>query len=189
LRRFVLFVLSGLFIVSLNPVFAATYNLDPTHTYPNFTVSHLGYSTMHGRFGATKGTMELDLDKGTGSVSVVIEAKSIDTGFHKRDEHLRSPDFFNVNEFPEITFKSTKVKFKGDSKAQVDGDLTIMGVTKNVSLMVHHIRCAIHPFNKKEVCGFDATTSIKRSDFGMKFGLPAIGDDIAISLEVEGVRQ
>lgn len=180
----------GLF-VSLLPIgaIAAKYELDPTHTYPHFQISHLGFSTMGGMFTHTKGSFEMDQDKGTGSVSVTIDASSIFTGFKKRDDHLRSPDFFNVNEFPEITFKSTSVKFKGKTAATVKGKLTIMGTSKNVTLDVDKIHCGANPFNKKPTCGFNATTMVKRSDFGMKYGLPAIGDDLAIRLEAEGVLQ
>ena len=92
--------------------FADTYQIDPTHTYPNFVVNHAGYSNLYGRFGKTSGTIEMDKAAGTGAVNIVIDAASIDTGFSKRDDHLRSPDFFNVAEFPEITFKSTKVSYQ-----------------------------------------------------------------------------
>jgi len=169
--------------------YAASYTIDPTHTYPNFTVSHLGYSTMHGQFAKTKGTLEYDKASGEGSVDIVIDAASIYTGFKKRDDHLRSPDFFNVVEFPEITFKSTSAKL-GSTGGKVTGDLTIMGVTKSITLDVSKVKCGKHPFNPKltEVCGFDATASLMRSDFGLKYGVPAIGDKITIELEVEAVR-
>jgi len=166
---------------------AASYTIDPQHTYPNFTINHLGFSTLHGRFGKTTGKLNLDQAKGTGSVDIVIDVASINTGFKKRDDHLRSPDFFNAIEFPEITFKSTKVTFQGKG-ATVVGDLTIMGVTKSVSLAVDSISCGVHPFSKKQVCGFDATTQLKRSDFGIKYALPAVGDDISLNIEVEATR-
>ncbi len=187
MRKIALTVVAGL-VLPLSAQ-AAKYEFDSAHTYPNFTISHLGFSTMHGRFNKTSGSMELDMKKKTASFNVTIDAASIDTGFKKRDDHLRNQDFFNVVEFPEITFKSTKVKFMGDKKAEVTGKLTIMGVTKTVKLDVHSINCGTHPFNKKEVCGFDATTNIKRSDFGIKYGLPAIGDEVGIMLEAEAVRQ
>lgn len=168
---------------------AASYKIDPAHTYPNFTINHLGFSTMHGVFTKTSGTLEMDQAAGTGKVDITIDASSVFTGFGKRDDHLRSPDFFNVVEFPEITFKSTKVKFAGHG-AKVTGDLTIMGKTKSVTLDVDRIHCGKHPFNPKinEVCGFNATTSINRSDFGVKYGTPAIGDQVDIRLEVEATR-
>ncbi|MFV2056482.1 MAG: YceI family protein [Thiohalomonadales bacterium] len=168
--------------------FAASYKIDPLHTYPNFTISHLGFSTMHGRFGKTSGSMEMDLDKGTGSVNIIVETASVNTGHKKRDDHLRSPDFFNAVEFPQITYKSTKVTFMGKNKASINGDLTIKGVSKPVTLEVSHIKCGVHPFSKKQICGFDASTKIKRSDFGIKYGLPAIGDDINLSFEIEAEK-
>jgi polyisoprenoid-binding protein YceI len=166
---------------------AASYTIDPAHTYPNFTINHLGFSTLHGRFGKTSGKLSMDKEKGTGSVEVVIDVASVDTGFKKRDDHLRSPDFFNAVEFPEITFKSTKVTFQGEG-ATVVGDLTIKGVTKSVTLAVDSINCGVHPFSKKQVCGFNATTQIKRSDFGVKYALPAVGDDVSLTLEVEATK-
>lgn len=182
-KMFVVVVLSAISMAAV----ADSYTIDPAHTYPNFTINHLGFSTMHGRFDKSQGTLTMDREKGTGSVEVVVDMASVSTGFAKRDDHLRSPDFFNVAEFPEMTFKSTKVEFMGKG-AKVTGDLTIKGVTKSVVLDVDSINCGTHPFNKKTVCGFGATTSIKRSDFGIKYGLPTIGDDMNITLEVEAVK-
>ncbi len=174
------------------PVFAAeSFTIDPMHTYPHFSINHLGFSTMHGRFGKTTGTLTVDAAKKTGSVEVVIDAASVDTGFVKRDDHLRSPDFLNVVEFPEITYKSTKVVINDDKSAVVDGDLTIAGVTKPVRLDVKSMNCGINPMDPKKqiyVCGFDAETKIKRSDFGVKFALPAVGDEMRLVFEVEAIR-
>ncbi len=166
------------------------YTIDPYHTFPNFTISHLGFSTMHGRFGQTKGTIVMDRDNKTGSVEVVIDASSIDTGYKKRDDDLRAPDFLNVVEFPEITYKSTKVTLNDDASAgTVDGNLTIKGVTNPVTLKIDHIHCGPNPFRKTQYrCGFNATAHIKRSDFNVKYGLPLIGDDMDLAFEVEAVR-
>ena len=166
-----------------------TYELDPAHTYPHFTVNHLGFSTMHGRFNTTSGTITIDKAKGTGSVNIEVDVNSIDTAHAKRDEHLRGPDFFNAAEFPKMTYKSTKVTINKDNSAVVEGNLTIMGVSQPVTLNVEKMNCGVHPFNKKEVCGFDATATIKRSDFGIKYGLPAIGDEINMNIEAEGVKK
>ena len=168
-----------------------SYTIDSLHTYPNFTINHLGFSTMHGRFGKTTGKLTIDREKGTGVVDVVIDAASVNTGFEKRDDHLRSPDFLNVVEFPEITYKSTKVVINSDKSAVVDGNLTLAGVTKPVRLNVKRMNCAINPMDPKKekfVCGFDAETKIKRSAFGVKFALPAVGDEMGISLAVEALR-
>lgn len=181
-----------LMLLSPMALFAAEkYTIDPNHTYPNFTIDHLGYSTMHGRFGKTSGTMMLDRETMTGSVDIRIDASSVDTGMQKRDDHLRSPDFLNASEFPHILYKADKVKLNKDGTGKVNGKLTIMGVTKPVSLMVTRMHCAVHPFDptkQKFVCGFDATAQIKRSDFGVNYGLPGIGDDMMLSFEVEATR-
>jgi len=180
---------SFLLVLSMNYASAAKYQLDPSHTYPNFSVSHLGFSTMYGHFGKTSGTMEYDASSGKGSVNIIIDAASIYTGHKKRDKHLRSPDFFNVIEFPDITFNSTSAKLSGGN-GTVEGELTMLGVTKSVVLTVSKIKCGKHPFNPKltEVCGFDASTKIKRTDFGMTYGMPAIGDEISIVIGIEGTR-
>lgn len=170
---------------------AESYTIDPNHTFPNFKINHLGFSTMYGRFGETAGTLTIDRENNTGSVEVVIDAASIDTGMQKRDDHLRSPDFLNVVEFPEITYRSTDVVLHGDGSATVDGKLTIQGVSRPVRLDVSSINCGIHPMDPKKekfVCGFDASTKIKRSDFGVDYALPAIGDEMEIMLEVEAER-
>ena len=171
---------------------AENYKIDSAHTYPYFSISHLGFSTMHGRFNTTTGSITMDKANKTGSVNITIDAASIDTSHKKRDDHLRSPDFLNVIEFPEITYKSSKVTIKADDSAVVEGQLTIMGTSKPVTLQVSRISCGIHPFDptkKKFVCGFDATAKIMRSDFGVKFGLPKIGDEMNLVFEVEGIRQ
>ena len=168
-----------------------SYTIDPNHTYPNFTINHLGFSTMHGRFGKTSGKLTLDRDTMTGSVDVTIDASSVDTGFQKRNDHLRSPDFLNVGEFPTITYKADNVKLNKDGTGMVNGKLTLAGVTKIVPLKVDRMNCATHPFDpskKKFVCGFDASATIKRSDFGVNYGLPAISDEMQLSFELEAER-
>ena len=182
-------------VLPISVMAADSFTIDPLHTFPNFTIDHLGFSTMHGRFGKTSGKLTVDEAKHSGSVDIVIDASSVDTGFIKRDDHLRSPDFLNAAEFPEITYKSTKVTIKGDvtgnATATVDGNLTISGVTKPVSLDVTRMHCGINPMDPKKQqyrCGFDAHAKIKRSDFGVKFALPAIGDEMNIDLGVEAVR-
>lgn len=178
-------------LLPMTAMAAESYTIDPLHTFPNFTISHLGFSTMHGRFGKTTGKLTIDKDNGTGSVEVAIDAASVNTGYDKRDDHLRSPDFLNANEFPEITYKSTKVSINKDSSAVVEGNLTISGVTKPVTLQVKSMHCGINPMDPKKEqyrCGFDAETTIKRSDFGVKFAVPAIGDEMNIDLELEAIR-
>ena len=187
--RSLLIVLFG-FIASHFTVsaYAASYTIDPAHTYPYFEINHLGFSTMRGRFEKTSGKLTMDLAKKTGSVDITIEAASISTAHEKRDKHLRSPDFLNAAEYPTITFKSSKVTFTSDTTITVVGDLTVTGVTKPVTLKVTNIVCGNNPYNKKPQCGFDAHTSFKRSEFGMKYGLPGIGDEMKINFEVEAYK-
>lgn len=167
------------------------FTIDSSHTYPHFKIDHLGFSTLMGRFNETSGKLVIDTAAKTGSVDITIKAASVDTGFQKRDDHLRSPDFLNAAEFPEITYKSSKVMIGDDNSVHVEGNLTISGVSKPVALHVDKMNCGIHPMDPKKekfVCGFNATTQIKRSDFGIKYALPAVGDDMEIFIEVEGIR-
>lgn len=165
-----------------------SYTIDPGHTYPHFKISHLGFSTMIGRFNSSSGKLTMDKAKGTGSVEIVVDVNSIDTAHAKRDKHLKSPDFFNAAEFPKMTFKSTSVKINKDNSAVAKGNLTIMGISKPLTLKVKSINCGVHPFNKKQVCGFDAMGSFKRSSYGMKYGLPGIGDDVTLMIEAEATK-
>ncbi len=165
-----------------------TFTADPAHTYTHFTINHLGFSTMHGRFNQSSGKVTLDTAAKKGSVDISIAASSVDTGFAKRDEHLKSPDFFNAAEFPTITYKSDSIKFKGDKPVAVEGNLTLLGVTKPVTLTISEFNCGTNPMSKKYECGAGATAQIKRSDFGMKTFLPAVGDDIKLEFEIEAYK-
>jgi polyisoprenoid-binding protein YceI len=165
----------------LSAVAAESYTIDPPHTFPHFSINHLGFSTMQGRFDRTSGTVTLDRAAKTGTVNISIEAGSISTGFAKRDEHLKSPDFFNAVEFPAITYKS-------DKPSSVDGSLTIMGVTKPVTLTIDAFNCGTNPMSKKDECGAAASAQIKRSDFGVKYALPAVGDDVKLVFEIEAIK-
>ena len=168
----------------------ADYEIDMSHTFVLFDVNHLGFSNMPGRFAEFSGELSFDDENIENSkVSVTIQTGSVDTFHAKRDEHLRSPDFFNAAEFPEMTFSSTSIKKNGDNTAKLVGDLTLLGVTKQVELDLTLNKAGAHPFNKKTVAGFTATGVIKRSDFGMKYGVPNIGDDISLRLELEGVKK
>lgn len=167
---------------------ADNYTIDPPHTFPHFSINHLGFSTMQGRFEDTSGKITLDRAAKTGSVDITIKTASISTGFVKRDDHLKSPDFFNAAEFPTITYKSTAMRFKGDTPSSVDGNLTISGVTKPVTLSIDAFNCGTNPMSKKDTCGAAASAQIKRSDFGVKYALPAVGDDVKLVFEIEAIK-
>ena len=181
-------LLTALAALPASSVLAESYTVDPAHTYVSFAINHLGFSTMRGKFNQQSGSLEYDPAAKSASVTIEIDAGSIDTGHVKRDEHLSSPDFLNVVENPTITFKSTKVGWSGGKMSSVTGDLTVMGVSKPVTLKVTSIVCGEHPFNKKQVCGFDAEASIKRSDFGVNYGLPAIGEVLDLNIELEAFK-
>jgi len=173
-----------------------TYTMDPYHSYVHFEVDHLGgMSRMRGRFDKTAGKFSIDHAAKTGSLEVTVQTASISTGDNDRgtrprarDEHLRSPDLFNAVEYPTMSFKSTRVVFKGDAPATVEGNVTLLGVTKPLILHVEHWRCGPSPATKREMCGANASGTIKRSDFGMKYGIPLVGDEQKLWIEVEGYK-
>ena len=165
------------------------YKLDPAHTAVVFIVDHLGFSKAVGSFNTVAGELSFDKDAADkSSLSVTIDTASVDTNHAKRDEHLKSPDFFNVKEFPKMTFKSTKIEKTGDKTGKLHGDLTLLGVTKPVVLDVTFNKDGVSPASKLDTVGFSARGTIKRSDFGMKYGVPNIGDDIQIIIESEAVK-
>jgi polyisoprenoid-binding protein YceI len=166
-----------------------TYTIDSTHTFPSFEVGHLGFSTQRGRFNKTSGKLMLDLTAKTGSVDITIDTTTIDTGLEALEKALRADGFFNTDKFPTMTFKGNRMRFEGDKLVAVDGDFTLLGVTKPVTLQVAGFRCAMHPLAKKPACGADASTSLRRSDFGIvKFPAPIIGEDVRIMIQVEAIK-
>ncbi len=172
-----------------------SYTIDPYHTYPNFTIDHLGIATMYGRFNKTSGKATLDRAAKAGSLDLTIEAASIDTGdgdkgsrSQSRDDHLRKADFFNTAEFPRITYKSTRFNFAGDNPSAIEGNLTLLGVTKPLTLTVERFKCNPAQGNSKERCGGNATGKFKRSDFGMKFAIPSIGDEVTLLVTFEATK-
>lgn len=173
------------------PALAApeVFVIDNGHTFPRFSYKHLGYSTQLSRFNKTTGTVTLDAAKGAGTVDVVIDMKSVDTGSALFDEHIQGPDFLDTAQYPTATFKSTGVKFEGDKPVSIDGDLTIKGVTRPVTLTVTSYQRMPHPMAKKEAIGADATTVIKRSDFNAGKHAPYVGDEVTLSIALEAVKQ
>jgi len=171
------------------PAFAApeTFIIDGTHTYPRFSYSHLGFSTQLSRFNKTSGKVVYDKATKTGEVDIVIDMKSVDTGFAVFDEHIQRTDYFDTANHPTATFKSTKVNFNGDQPASIDGNLTIKGVTKPVTLTVTSFQAAAHPMLKKNAIGANAYTLIKRSDFNAGKNAPNVGDEVRIDIALEAI--
>lgn len=172
------------------PAFAAeTYTIDSKHTFPSFEISHLGFSTQRGRFNGTTGKIVLDQAAKSGSVDVSIDTASVDTGLEALEKHLRGEDFFNSAKFPTMTFKGNRMRFEGDRLVAVDGEFTMLGVTKPVTLKVDNFRCAMHPLAKKPACGADASTVIRRSEFGLtKYPAPVLGEEVKVLIQIEALR-
>ena len=174
--------------VSVSAYAADTYSIDPNHTFPVFEVNHLGFSTQHVRFDKTSGTITLDMAAKKGSVDLKIETTSLDMGFPLWNEHMSADGFFNTAKFPTMTFKSTKLIFKDDKVVAAEGDFTMLGVTKPLTITVNDFKCGDHPMLKKPMCGANITGTIKRSDFGMSKYVPAISDEIKIHVPVEAYK-
>lgn len=172
------------------------YTVDPYHSFTYFSLDHLGLATLHGRFDKNSGKFTLDRAAKTGSVEFNVETASVSTGDNdkgsrarSRDEHLRAADFFNVAEFPRMTFKSTAVRFGAEYPTQIDGNLTLLGTTRPVTLTVERFRCVQNTPPRKDRCGGNVTGKLKRSDFGMKTGIPNIGDEVALNVMFEADKE
>ena len=166
-----------------------TFVLDTNHTKPRFEYSHFGYSTQVSRFDTVTGTITIDRAAKTGSVDVTIDAKSVSTGYALFNGHIQGEDFFDTAKYPTITYKSDKLNFDGDMLVGVEGNLTIKGVTKPVTLTVTSMLCKPHPMAKKDACGANATAQVKRSDFNMGKYAPAVSDEVTLSIPVESMKQ
>ena len=160
---------------------ADIYSIDPSHTYPSFEADHMGVSIWRGKFDKTSGTVTLDRAAKTGTVDITIDTASIDFGHAKMNEHAKSADMFDVAKYPTAQYKGN-IKFNGDKPATVEGELTLHGVTKPVTLKVSFLAAGANPMNKKYTVGFEATGKFKRSDFGVKTYLPMIGDDVSLTI-------
>jgi polyisoprenoid-binding protein YceI len=166
-----------------------TYVLDGTHSFPRFSYNHFGYSTQLSRFGKTAGTLVLDKVARTGSVDIVIDTHSVDSGVPLLNEHLAGPEYFDAEHYPTATFKSTRIVFDGDKPASIEGKLTIKGVTRDVTLTVTSFQAMPHPMLKKDAIGANAWTVIKRSDFNAGKYAPYVSDEVRIDVAVEAVRE
>ena len=172
------------------PVFAVTYTLDPAHTQVVFSWNHFGYSNPSAQLHKVAGTLEFDQANPTkSSVSVTIPLSSINSNTPKLDQDLESNNYFDVAKYPDATFKSTKVeKGAAKDKLKVTGDLTLHGVTKPVVLNVTINKVGEHPMRKAPTAGFDATTTIKRSEFGITRLAPMVSDEIKIHITSEAIE-
>lgn len=173
------------------PALAApvSYGVEPNHTFPRFSYTHLGFTTQQSRFDKTTGTVVYDKEGRSGSVDITIDARSVSTGSALFNQHIQAEDFLDTANHPSVTFKSTKVNFDGDKPVSIEGDLTMKGVTKRVTLTVTRFLAAPHPIQKKDTIGADAYTIVKRSDFNMGKYAPAVSDEVRIDIAIEALKQ
>ena len=168
---------------------ADKYVFDKTHTQIIFFVKHLGFSFSEGEFLDFDGGFTFDTENPEqSSIDVTINTDSIDMDDEAWDKHMKNEDFFNVAEYPTMAFKSTLIEVTGEDTAKITGDLTILDVTKPVTLDVKMNGAGKSPMGNEYKAGFSATANIKRSEWGMTYGLPNIADDVEIRIEVEAVR-
>ncbi|MGB6102867.1 MAG: YceI family protein [Pusillimonas sp.] len=187
-KSFAAIALAALFAT---PALAApeTYTVDPSHTFPRFSYDHMGMSKQISRFDNTTGTVTLDKEANSGSVDISIDLTSVSTGSKAFDGHIQGADFLDTANHPTATFKSTQVAFKDGQPVSIDGDLTIKGVTKPITLTVTSFVNQPHPMLKKDAIGANATAVIKRSDFNAGKFAPAVGDEVTLDIALEAVKQ
>jgi polyisoprenoid-binding protein YceI len=179
---------SAVSAVSTHCAYAQTYNIDPNHTHPSFEADHMGISIWRGLFTKTTGQVSLDRIAKTGSVDITIDANSIDFGHAKMSEHAKGKDLFNVAQFPTVTYKSKSITFDGDKPVAIEGEMTMLGVTKPLTLTINKFKCIQHPMLKREVCGADASAQFKRTDFGLNYGVPLFSPEVKLAIQVEAVK-
>lgn len=164
-----------------------TYKIDPGHTYPSFAVDHMGgVSKWRGKFNTTSGTVVLDKEAQSGSVDIQIDTASIDFGHEKMNAHTMSPDMLDVQKFPTATYTGKLAKFKDGKPTEVEGSLTLHGVTKPVNLKINSFLCKPNPRTKQEVCGADASGKFSREDFGISYGKNfGFNMDVELQIQIE----
>jgi polyisoprenoid-binding protein YceI len=182
--------LAALLALFSNSAFAEAkkYNIEPNHATVTWHANHLGFSNPSGKFTDIQGAIMFDAkNPSKSSVDVTIRIASLSTGLPKFDKHLKSADFFNLDEFDTAKFVSNKITVIGKNKAKIAGELTLMGITKPVVLNTTFNKVGPNPFNQVETIGFSATTTIKRSEFNMNYGIPNVSDNVNIAIEIEGI--
>lgn len=182
-------LLAAVLSLAIPALAADSYSLDPTHTFPSFEIRHHGVSTLRGKFNRSQGRVQLDAEKGGGRIEVDVDPASVDTGHDGLNRMLLGPNFFNAATHPNIRFVSDSIRYEAGKPVQATGQLTLLGVTRPVTLEVRDFTCTTHFLRRVPLCGADVHTTIRRSDFGMTFGLPnLIGDEVRLAIEVEGFR-
>lgn len=167
---------------------AATYKLDPDHTFPSLAFSHMGISVWRGKFNRTTGTFDYDAVARRGTVNVTVDTNSIDFGLDSMHEYAIQPAWLDVAKYPAMTYTG-KLAFQGDQPVAVDGQLTLRGVTRPLRLTINSFNCIEHPFYKREVCGADAAGELNRADFGMTQFAEGEAGKVRLLIQVEAIRE
>jgi len=168
------------------------YALDPAHSFVQFELMHFGTSTIRGRFGPARGSVTLDREARSGEVSIELPMASVSTGVAPFDAHLRRADLLAVEPHPLAWFVARRLRFGTDGEpalAAVEGELTLLGQSRGLALTATRFGCYPHPRLQREVCGGDFEGELKRSDFGIDYGLPFVADRVRIRVQVEGIRE
>jgi polyisoprenoid-binding protein YceI len=166
-----------------------TYTVDSSHTFPRFSYLHLGFSTQLSTFSKTTGTVVFDAQAKTGAVDIVIDTTTVNTGSTDFNGHIQGEDFLDTAKFPTATFKSSKVVFAGDKPASIEGQLTIKGVSKAVTLTVSSFQAVPHPMMKVPALGANAFVTIKRTEFNAGKYAPYVGDEVRIDIAIEALAK
>jgi polyisoprenoid-binding protein YceI len=167
----------------------ATYVVDPSHTYPSFAADHMGLSVWRGKFNRTSGSVTLDREAGSGAIQIDVDTTSVDFGLDLMNQKAAEPDLFDLARYPQATYTGRLVDFVDGKPTRATGQLTFRGVTRPVDLEIRSFKCVPHPLNKRELCGADAVTTIKRDEFGMDAGKAyGFNMDVKLEIQVEALR-
>jgi polyisoprenoid-binding protein YceI len=190
MHRFIAGAALGVIVAASGAAAEDIYSLDPVHSQPIFEVKHMGFSIQRGSFGKATGKVTLDRAARKGTIDVTIDTTSIKTIDPRLDAHVKGEDFFNVAKYPTMVYRSSNLIFDGERVVGAEGELTMLGVTRPVALKVANFVCGDHPMNRKGMCGAEVTATIKRSEWGMNYGIPkAVGDDVRIIVPVEAYKE
>lgn len=187
-KKLILAGMSLIFSLSSTSVVAEKYQIDPLHSFIQFSILHLGYSVLKGQFNKLNGSFEYDEDNpGSSSIAVEVDTASVDSNHAERDKHLRSKDFLEIGRFPKASFKSTSFKMEGDS-GLLKGDLTLHGVTRQITMNVEQIGAGDDPWGGFRR-GFKGSTTLLRSDYGIDYNLGPKSTSLELHVFIEGIRQ
>jgi polyisoprenoid-binding protein YceI len=167
----------------------ASYTFDPSHSFVTFEIDHFGTSTVRGRFGPLSGSAELDREGRRGRVQTRIPTGSVSLGFPAFDSRAREPDLLDSAQQPEAFFVAERFIFEGEAVREVRGELTLRGTSRPLALRALRFNCYLNPLFRREVCGGDFEAELNRSDYGLSFGLPFVGDRVRLLIQVEAIRQ